>query len=81
MNPNKQTYEKPKDKDEKHEQTFNLNDIPEVKLTGHQWMQMGNELRCTSCSFTHGTFIDPEYQLYAVTEDGQPMIRKIIVKH
>lgn len=69
-----------KDNEDTITSKFNLNDIPEVQLTGHQWIQLGNELRCTSCSFSHGTYISSDYQLYGIDDEGKPLIRKIQVK-
>lgn len=78
MNPKSQnSNEEPTDV---YEHSFDLSSIPEVQLSGHQWIQMGNELRCTSCSFTHGTYISSDYQLYGIDDSGKPLIRKIVVK-
>lgn len=57
---------------------FNLEDFPEPELSGHLWRQEGNQLICQSCSFKHASFIEPGYQLYGITPDGLPMVRKIL---
>ena len=76
MQPDKEQPDAPKDL---YSHEFNLDAIPEIPLTGHQWIQMGNELKCTSCPFAHGTYIASDYQLYGIDEDGKPMIRKVTV--
>lgn len=58
-----------------------LSQIPPATLQGHMWRQEGTQLKCMSCPFTHGTFIEPGYQLYGIDDEGKPLIRKIIVKH
>lgn len=71
---------KPKDADEPVIQEFNLDDLKAPELLGHQWMQRGNQLQCSSCPFHHGAYIDPDYQLYGIDEEGRPMLRKIVVR-
>ena len=60
---------------------INLDELPQPQLTGHQWRQQGTALVCQSCPFTHGSHLEPGYQLYGIDDDGTPMIRKIIIKH
>jgi hypothetical protein len=59
---------------------IDLDNLPKAELTGHAWRQQGTMLQCTSCTFSHGTFLDPEYQLYGIDGNGMPLIRKIAVK-
>ena len=59
----------------------NLDELPKAELSGHQWLQMGTQLLCQSCSLTHATFIDVGYQLYGINDEGLPMIRRIERSH
>lgn len=59
------------------EYVVNLDELPKAELSGHQWLQLGNQLLCQSCSFSHATHITPGYQLYGIDERGIPMIRQI----
>lgn len=61
----------------KEEYVLNLDELPKPQLTGHMWRQIGTQLVCQSCSFTHATFIEPGYQLYGIDDQGNPMIRKL----
>ena len=58
---------------------IDLDELPKAELAGHQWLQMGTQLLCQSCSFTHASFIEPGYQLYGINDQGMPMIRPIKV--
>lgn len=60
---------------------LDISEIPQATLQGHMWRQVGTQLVCQSCSFNHGTFIEPGYQLYGIDDEGKPQIRKIAVKH
>ena len=60
---------------------INLDELPQPQLTGHQWRQQGTALVCQSCPFTHGSHLEPGYQLYGIDDDGTPMLRKIIIKN
>lgn len=71
---------KPESKTE-GEYVVNLDELPKAELTGHQWLQLGNQLVCQSCPFTHATHIDIGYQLYGIDDNGIPMIRKIEVRN
>ena len=59
------------------EYVVNLDELPKAELSGHQWLQLGTQLQCQSCSFKHATFIEPGYQLYGIDPQGLPMIRQI----
>ena len=58
---------------------INLDELPKAELAGHQWLQMGTQLLCQSCPFTHATHIDTGYQLYGINDEGLPLIRRINV--
>lgn len=58
---------------------FDLSQMPEAQLAGHNWRQRGTELICDSCPFTHATYIPPDKQLYGIDERGLPMIRSVVV--
>lgn len=60
---------------------IDLSNMPQATLQGHMWRQEGTQLICQSCSFKHATFIEPGYQLYGITDQGEPQIREINVKH
>ena len=61
------------------EYVVDLEKLPKATLSGHMWRQEGTQLICQSCTFKHGTFIEPGYQLYGIDDNGSPMIRKISV--
>ena len=65
--------------DKEPEYVVNLDELPKAELTGHQWLQLGNQLVCQSCAFSHGTYIQTGYQLYGIDDSGTPMIRRIKV--
>lgn len=69
--PNQSSNQQPKEVS-----SVDLDQLPQPQLTGHAWRQMGTQLICTSCSFNHISYLPPNYQLYGVTEDGKPMLRK-----
>lgn len=75
--PRKQLLNMNEKENKEPEYVVNLEDLPKPELSGHQWLQLGNQLVCQSCPFTHATFIDVGYQLYGIDERGIPMIRKI----
>ena len=56
---------------------FDLTEIPQPQLTGHQWRQQGTLLTCQSCPFTHASHIPPDYQLVGIDDQGMPKIRKL----
>jgi len=59
---------------------FDLSQIPEASLAGHNWRQRGTELVCDSCPYGHASYIPPGKQLYGIDERGLPMIRDIVVQ-
>lgn len=63
--------------DVKQESEFDLNDLPQVQLTGHQWIQQGAQIICRSCPFEHASYVPPGYQLYGTDERGLPLIKKL----
>ena len=71
---------KPENEEKEAEYVVNLDELPKPELSGHQWLQMGTQLICQSCPFTHATYIEVGYQLYGIDDKGIPMIRKIEVR-
>lgn len=66
----------PKKESEVEEHVLDMN-IPQPELNGHAWMQRGTQLICQSCPFTHASFLPPSHQLYGMSDDGTPLIRRI----
>lgn len=67
----------PQKSEEKKESEFNLDELPQVQLTGHQWVQRGAQIICNSCPFDHASYIPPGYQLYGTDKGGLPIIKKL----
>lgn len=68
------------EKQSKEEAYVDLSQMPQATLQGHMWRQEGIWLKCQSCTFEHGMFIEPGHQLYGIDKDGKPLIRKIEIK-
>ncbi len=56
---------------------LDLDSLPQPQLTGHAWRQQGTALVCESCPFSHASYLPMGFQLYGISEDGQPMIRRL----
>lgn len=69
----------PPKNEEKETREFDLDEIPQVQLTGHQWVQQGARILCRSCPFEHSSYIPPNYQLYGTDKEGLPIIKKLDV--
>lgn len=67
----------PQKSEEKETKEFDLDGLPQVQLTGHQWIQRGAQILCNSCPFEHASYIPPGYQLFGTDEGGLPIIKKL----
>jgi hypothetical protein len=48
-----------------------------ASMQGHNWIQYGTQVRCDTCPFNHGFYIEPGKILKGIDNQGYPIIDNI----